>query len=383
MKVALTDAAVRRLKSPEHGQLEVFDTGFPGLALRLAHGGSRSWTMVYRHGGKLKRITLGKYPQVSLKDARESWRKAREALEAGKDPKPLIVVRSPDSFASVAKLWLERDQKGKRTTKEAKRIIEVYCKPLHDQQLADISRRDVRDVIRAVEAKGVTMARRVHGRLQRLFAWAVEEDMLDTSPMLGLKKPGQEVKRDRVLTDDELRTLWNACDEVGWPFGPAVKLLVLTGCRREEIGGLLWSEVKGDTLELSASRRKGGEPHTVPLSSVAQAVMQELIETAPSPYVFTTSGRTAISGWSNAKRQLDAIVKFQKPFVVHDLRRTVATGLQRLGVPLQVTEAVLGHISGSRAGVVGIYQRYGYATEKREALEAWGAYVTSVVEGRV
>jgi integrase len=201
--------------------------------------------------------------------------------------------------------------------------------------------------------------------------------------MADLPKPGEEVSRDRVLQDHELAVIWKAAAALGWPFGDVVRLLILTGARRNEIAALSWSELVGDEIRLSSERTKNGEPRTIPLSGVAT----EIIRVAPrvgDHYVFTTKDGTHINGWSKYKRRID--LKAAEidggplaPWHLHDLRRTVATGLQRLGVRLEVVETVLGHVGGSRSGVVGIYQRYRFEAETREALEKWGAEVTRVV----
>jgi integrase len=175
--------------------------------------------------------------------------------------------------------------------------------------------------------------------------------------------------------------VWNTAKELGWPYGPAVQLLILTGARREEIGQLRWSEILEDSIKLNGSRTKNGEPHDVPLSLPALALLEQVPRIAGSDFVFTATGKTPITAWAWAKAKLDGLSQVTS-WRTHDLRRTAATGLQKLGTPLQVTEAILGHTAGSRAGIVGIYQRHNYANEKRAALEAWGAHVMALVEGR-
>jgi integrase len=390
-KKALTAAAVKRMKPPSVGQVDYFDQGYPGLALRISYGGTKSFAYFYRvRGGKLQRLSLGTYPALSLADAREAWRAARQEVERGRDPTMArrISASAPTSFSSVAEEWLKRDQAGKRTAGQAKRILEKYAARLNTMVIGDITRPDIREVVRAVADTGhVTMARRVHGRLHRLFAWAVSEDYIAANPMTGLLKLGEEVKRDRVLSDDELVAVWRGCEKLGWPFGPAIRLLILTGARREEIGKLRWSELSSGEISLTGNRTKNGEPHDTPLSTTARGVIADLPCIHGSEFVFTKTGKAGVTGWSTAKARLDKILfgnngADSEPWRLHDLRRTVATGLQKLGTPLQVTEAVLGHLAGSRAGVVGIYQRHDYADEKRAALESWGAHVMALVEGQ-
>ena len=197
--------------------------------------------------------------------------------------------------------------------------------------------------------------------------------------MADLPRQGEVMQRDRVLPDAELALVWKASDE--GLFGPFFRLLILTGARRDEIGALRWSEIKGDTIEMEGGRTKNGEPHTIPLAPVAAALIDALPRIAKSEFVFTTTVKTPVSGWSKAKATLDRAVtklnggKAIEPWRIHDLRRTMATGLQRLGVNLQVIEAILGHISGSRAGIVGIYQRHQFDSEKRQALNRWAQHI--------
>jgi integrase len=173
----------------------------------------------------------------------------------------------------------------------------------------------------------------------------------------------------------------------GWPFGPLFRLLILTAARREEIGALRWSEIVGDEIRLTGARTKNGEPHVIPLSTTAIELLRSLHRVGDSDFVFTTTGKTQVAGWSKAKGHLDqAAAEINKnplpPWRLHDLRRTVATGLQRLGVGLQVVESVLGHVAGSRAGIVGVYQRHSFDVEKRAALEAWASEVDRIVIGK-
>jgi integrase len=379
-KRALTDAAVKRLKPPSSGQVDIFDQGYPGLALRVSYGGGKSWVYFYRVGGKLRRMTLGCYPAMLLAKAREDWRAAREDVQKGRDPS---TVRNRNvgatDFGSVFEDWLRRDQSKNKSKDAVQRLIAKDALPAWGhRQIADIGRRDVLDLIDGIADRGAPItARRVHAHVHRLFRWAVGRGIIESNPAGDLPKPGSETRRDRVLSDEELAAVWRGCDQLGWPFGTALRLLVLTGARRDEIGALQWSEIDG-AIKLTGDRTKSGEPHVIPLSAAANNLLTDAPRIAGSQLVFTTNGRTAVSGWSRAKERLDDIVKID-PWRIHDLRRTVATGLQRLGVGLQVVESILGHVSGSRAGVVGIYQRHTYDVEKRAALEAWGAHVMALV----
>jgi integrase len=378
----LTNAAVERLKPPSSGQVDRFDRGYPGFCLRVSYGGRKTWVFFYRLGGRLRRMTLGTYPAIGLAEAREAWRKARADVQAGRDPLEHRGDGATD-FQGVFEEWLKRDQAGNRSVNIVRRSIERDVLPhWQHRQIADIKRRDVLNVLDAIVDRGAPVsACRIHARLHRLFAWAVGRGILEVNPLANVPKPGQEAPRDRVLTEAELVKVWNAAEQIGWPFGRAVQLLILTGARREEIGQLRWSEIDGDTIKLNGARTKTSQPHNVPLSSPALALLEQVPRIAGNDFVFTTTGKTPISGWTRVKAKLDRVSQVTA-WRIHDLRRTTATGLQKLGIPLQVTEAILGHTAGSRAGVIGIYQRHDYANEKRAALEAWGEHVMALVEGR-
>src|SRR5262245_60188638 len=380
-KTKLTDAAVERLKPPAQGQIDYFDQQYPGLALRVSCGGRKTWCFVYRFKGKQRRIKLDIYPAMSVAEAHDSWRKVRNLVLAGRDPAQEGKGQGATDFPSVFEEWLQRDQAKNRSAGVVRRYIERNVLPhWQHRPITEIGRRDCLDVIDALADQGkITAARRLHSHLHRLFQWAIGRDIIEVNPLNSVDKPGAEVKRERVLTDAELVKVSNAATRMGWPYGPAFQLLALTGARRDEIGKLRWSEVDGGEIKLEGSRTKNGEPHIIPLSTAARAVLDSAPRIAGSDSVFTISGTGPAADWSAAKLEIDDYAPLATPWRIHDLRRTAATGLQKLKVPLTVTEAVLGHTAGSRGGVVGIYQRHDYADEKRAALEAWGAHVMALV----
>jgi integrase len=384
----LTAAAVARIKPPRGGQADHFDKSYPGLVLRCSYGGAKTWAYVFRLHGMQRRITLGRWPGMSLADARTAWREAHGIVSQGESPKHRRPAAA-DTFAAVVAEWLKRDQAENRSAADVGRSIERTVLPRwHDRMIATIKRRDVIEAIDAVADRGTPIAaRRLHAHLHRLFKWSVGRGIIESNPMADLPKPGAETRRDRALTDAELVVVWKAADELGWPFGQAIKLLILTGARRTEIGALRWSEIQGDAIRLEGARTKNSYPHHIPLSAAAGRVIETLPHIADSKYMLTVTGDTPISGWSKAKALLDRVAteihgRALPDWRLHDLRRTVATGLQKLGFSLQVIEAVLGHIGGSRAGVVGVYQRHSFDPEKRQALDAWARHVEALVEGK-
>jgi integrase len=236
-------------------------------------------------------------------------------------------------------------------------------------------------------------ANRVRAHLSKLFNWCMERDILEASPMAGVKAPVKEVSRDRVLSDDEVRWFWQACEEVGQPWDAFGKLLLLTGQRRSEAAEISDKEIKDGVWHLSPDRTKNKRAHTVPLSQPAIAVLDavERIK-GRSGYIITTTGETPISGFQktrlNIAEHMAAIAEKERGEAVeiphwtfHDLRRTAATGMARLGIPVRVTEAVLNHVSGSGGGIVAVYQRHDFADEKRQALESWAVAVQDILAG--
>lgn len=378
MKRTLTDAAVKKLKLPKAGQLDIFDKGYPGLCLRLSYGGRRTWVYFCRERRKLKRHTLGIYPAMSLGDARKAWRAAKERVDSGQSLRP-----PRNSVAEVASDWLKRDQEGNAAHAEVKRTIERDVLPeWKGRMIQAIGRRDVLDLLDGIVDRGkVSHARHVHAYLHRLFRWSVGRGILEQNPMADLPKPGEAVSRDRKLSDGEIRVLWLAAKGIGWPFGPIVQLLLLTAARRSEIARLEWRELdKAECcIRLPGGRTKSGEPRAIPLCPLAWRIATEGPRLQGCRFVFSTTGSTPVSGWARMKRTLDQHMGINEPWRLHDLRRTAATNLEAMGVPLQVTEAALGHTAGSKGGIVQVYQQHAYEAEKRAALAKWAGHVLGIV----
>jgi integrase len=219
--------------------------------------------------------------------------------------------------------------------------------------------------------------------LGKLFTWLVARDVITVSPCQGVERPASNPPRDRVLDDSEIAALWQACGEEG-AAGAAARLLVLTGARRGEAFGARWSEVDAAELawKLPRERVKNGVAHTVPLATQAWALLAAQPRFVGCDLVVTGDGRRGIGGHSRLKRNLDARVKLARPWTLHDLRRSVASGMQRLGVRVEVIEQVLNHRSGTFRGIVGVYQRHDYLDERRVALQRWADHVEQLVGGK-
>ena len=240
---------------------------------------------------------------------------------------------------------------------------------------------------------GPVAANRLRAEARACWGWAVKRGSLTGNPWEATPRPlARETARERVLSDAELGALYIAAGALAEPWDVLVRLLILTGQRRGEVAGMRWDEVDLDAAQwsLPGARTKNGQPHVVPLTAEAMALLRTVKRRKGAELVFEGPRKTAVSGFGKVKARLDAELAQAAPksdrkvasWVLHDLRRTMATGLQRLGVRLEVTEAVLNHVSGSRSGIVGVYQRHGWEAEKAAALRAWTAHVLTAFEGR-
>jgi integrase len=386
--VKFTQAAIIRFKMPK-GKLEhiEFDDSMPGFGLRVRNGGKRehrTYILQYKIGPKQRRMTLGNVAKIGLDDAQRKARKLFGKIAEGKDPaneKAVARTEASHTFDVIASEFL-RVQQAKlkpRTLIETQRFLQKHWKPLHRLSLASISRTTVAAQLRIIaKDHGLVSADRARAALSAFFSWAMGEGLAEANPVIGTNKAAGEIKaRDRVLTDKELATVWNGLPENG--YGHIIRLLILTGCRRDEIGGLRWSEINEEArlIVLPGERTKNGRTHQVPLSKVALEIIGSIARRVNREFVFG-EGKGGFSGWSKAKATLDAQLGL-KPWRLHDLRRTASTRMADLGVQPHIIEATLNHVSGHKAGVAGVYNRSTYENEKRDALDALSNYVMVAV----
>ena len=395
----LTAVHVDKLRPTDRRQ-EIPDSLCTGLYLTIQPSGKKGWQVRYRHGGVHRRMTLGAYPVLSLGDARQRARKVLAAASEGRDPAQEVKAvkarkqeQDRDKITTLIgqydKRHLSKLKSGNVVRRELERFVVAEW---GDRDVHSITKRDVIDLLDGIADSGrVVTANRVRAYLNKFLNWVVERDVLAISPATGVKPAAKEISRDRVLNDDEIRWFWQACDAQGFPWGPLAKVLLLTGQRLNEAAQMTESEIRDDLWCLSAARTKNGRSHDVALSDTVQAVLSSVERVdGQSGYIFTTTGTTPVSGFFKARAQLaeamEQIAAQEQGETVeiprwtfHDLRRTAATGMARLGVPVRVTEAVLNHVSGTGGGLVAVYQRHDYAAEKRQALDLWAALVMSIV----
>lgn len=364
----LTDTGVAAIKPPAAGQQEHPDDLVTGLRLRVGAGGRKAWIVRTRAGGKPINKTLGAYPALKLADARDTARAfLRDIAKHG-------LPRARRTFGEISDHWIENVAKPKnRSWQLQKRRLEIHVLPhWRERDVADIRRADVRELVEGIE--GDVLPNYVLGLVRTLFRYAMARDWLEASPAEAIEKPKDEAPRDRFLDMAEARRVYAAAPLLGHPMGGFIQMLFLTGQRRSEVAAMRWEQVDPDaaTWMLTSEQTKSARQHLVPLSPRAVA----LLKATPrlGEYVWTTDGETHVSGYSKAKAALDRYIAADeggalKAWRLHDIRRTVATHLVRLGVSETIVGRVLNH---APQGVTArTYALHSYESEKRDALHRW------------
>jgi integrase len=418
----MTDAAVQRIGAAAGERTDYFDA-HPrdrqrGLVLRVSAGAeghvTRTWAALYRIKGstRLRRATIGDYPTYSLAEAREEAAQIVQAARKGKDivaereaAARVLAAKEKDTLEAAVKGFLEdweqrpKRKGGMRAPSYVKTLRQHFDNRVlprwRGRQISDIKRSDVDELVREVAREAPVLANRVLAAVKALFNWCIRHDppLVQMNPAALVEKPGLEEERERVLATDELRFVWPAFEGLGYPFGPFFKLALLTGQRLGEVSGMRWSEIDEEAAvwTIPAARTKGRRVHAVPLSAQSLDVIEELKSTRREniDLLFTTTGKTPISGFSRAKTLLDKAItearkkKEQSPlprWTIHDLRRTAATEMSRLKVSRFIVARVLNHADSE---VTGIYDRNEFFDEKKAALAQWASYLMGIVTSKV
>lgn len=407
--------------SPKGQRVTYWDDRIRGFGVRVSDKGAKVYIFQYRSGGRgtsPRRVTIGRHGEPWTPDqARKRAEQLKRDVAEGRDPQAeKVEARTPpesETVEAVVAEFIARDQKPKnRSWREAERILNRELKPLADRHIRTITKRDIIKTIDAIVDRGSPyQANRCLAYVRRLFNWCLERDIVDVTPVRGIKRPAPEPSRDRVLTDDELVEVWRAAEAVGWPIGPVVHLLILTGQRRTEVGMSTWSEFDLPEIDgedawwtIPADRSKNARMHALPLSKGARRILEDLprmeTERSAPDWVFTLNNRTPFDNYGHAKARLDTKIHAARvwagkaagidsddvqpmpPWRLHDLRRTVATGLARLKVISEVRERILNHVRAGESVIAAVYQRYDFGEEMRAALDRWDEFVASLVEPR-
>jgi integrase len=371
-----------------------WDADISGLGVRLYPSGKKSFVLSYRQNGTKRLYTVGQYGQVTLEQARDLAKKRLGEVADGKDP---VITRRDSRKKNEWTIKKAFDDFLKRYAKahnihwqETQRIFERDILPaIGTKPIDEVAKEDILKIIDKIVSRGSgTMANRTLAALRKFFNWAIERDLIKYSPAFRISPPAKNISRDRVLADDELRDIWQACKAIGYPFGPMVQFLILTGQRRGETANMCWDhlDLREAIWTIPKENTKTKREHIIPLPGLAR----DILEDCPNlgDYVFTSAGDRPFENMSRGKRELDFQIAAQRTeknartpeeWRLHDLRRTAASGIARLGVAPHVIEKVLNHSSGIISGVAAVYNRHHYTKEIGEALALWEFHLREIL----
>lgn len=413
-KMKLTALAVERLARPEKGQVDYFDVAMPSFGVRISIAGSRTYFVMTRVNKKLVRLTIGRAKVrqgdigLSLKDARQKAGEWADLASRGIDPRQLKAEekkdnqdRSLNTFKTVGERFMRQYVEPRLAANTQREYQRVLFGPdtaaWSEQPVTSITRADVHQILDAMVERGSpSAANNTLAYLRKFFNWCAEKDLVEIPPTDRVKAPAPKVVGERTLNEHECAEIWQAFDEHANLFGDLFKLLLLTGQRRSEVGGMRLAELKGldtdnPTWEIPGSRTKNGLPHQVPLSPQAAEIIRERPIIGDEGFLFSTTGNTPVSGFSKAKRQVNDWLTLKRAkeeaapmpdWRLHDLRRTMVTMMnEHLGIPPHVVESCVNHLSGgAKAGVAGVYNKALYLTERRVAMAAWAEYLEKLLK---
>jgi integrase len=427
----LTEKAISAARA---GKAEVFlwDGEMPGFGCRIKPSGVKTFLLQYRVGNRTRRYKIGRWPVMKVEQARIKARRELAGIDDGADPAEekrrarkmagdTVEAVAQQHIAEYAKPDAKKKRQGLRSWRERERIFKTYVNPiLGKRPIHQVSRREVIDLLDDVgRNNGRVMANRTFGAIRAVFNWALSKDIIGASPVAGIKRPGEERRGARILTDSEIREVWQAGGSLGYPFGHLVRLLLATGQRRGEVAGMsrsgeIETDDDGAVWTIPGVRTKNKLPHEVPLAPLAfeliekaasareEAVRKAVADRGDVPvavdaeelFLFTTTGDRPVSGFSRAKRRLDRAIldarrkaareksldprkiEAMPDWDVHDLRRTMRTRLSKLGVDPEIAERVINHVPG---GLRATYDLHRFRAEKREALDRWARALAAIV----
>ena len=368
-----TDKMLRGLKLPA-GKVQdvVWDSKVPLFGIKLGKS-AKTFFVGVRVRGREYRPKIGRYPDISLADARAAAWKIKGDAKRGIAPEQKKKEADKGTFKAVADAFMTDYAKDHRTRREMQRKINVELKAWHDIQITDIKRADIKELVRVKARTAPIMANRLLSLITKIFNWALKEELIESSPAMQIDRPGKEIARERSLSAEEIKAVWTAFDKLGYPFGPLFKTLLVTGQRRGEVAGMKWSEINGEGWKLPGERSKNGKGHLVPLSSLARDILKDIPQIGE--LVFRSRTDTVLQGWNKPVKRLQCSIE---PWHLHDLRRTFATHLRSLGVDRLVVSKLLNH---AKSGITHIYDRYSADPEKSAAMERWGNRLREIIAG--
>jgi integrase len=364
-----------------------WDTGCPGFGVKVTPKGRKVFVVLYRTAGarsRLRKYTIGPYGRVTLNQARVTAQKVFAAKLDGRDlaaekkesRRRMVADRVEDLLEAFIAQHISQNRSAPEISRMLRREVGSAW---GSRSIHEITKRDVIDVVSAIEQRGAPVAaNKALKAIKTFLRWCVGRAVLERSPADGVPLPTKEVARDRVLSDDELAWIILAARQIGEPYGGIVEMLALTGQRREEVARCTWGEIDMNSRiwKLSSGRTKNAKPHEVYLSDQAVAIISRVDETGE--FVFSRSGNTPFRAFSVAKRELDQLSGVTA-WRLHDLRRTCVSGMARLGIAPHVADKILNHQNGTISGVAAVYQLHEFLAERRMALEIWGAHLEQII----
>lgn len=369
----LTDVTIRSLNAPEKGQVTHWDTALPGFGVRVSQGGTKTFIVI--HGPTRKRHSIGRYGTLTLKQARDEAKRLQAALVLG-----TVEETTSVSFNEARERFLESCR-----AKNRPRTVYDYTRHLNRHfafgktKLSDIKRTDIqRRLARLKDTPSEQHHAYVTAKI--FFNWAVQEELIAVSPIANMKLPKRMQSRERVLSDAELREVYQAAKAHPWPFGPIVQLLILTGQRRGEIGGLKWDwiDLENQMITLPADQTKNRQTHRFPFADATLELLNSLPYMGDYVFPARTDENKHFNGWGKCKKRFDEKLEGVEPYTLHDLRRTFSSNLAKLGTPIHVTEKLLNHKSGSISGVAAVYNRHSYLDEMLQAVRTYEDYLRTL-----
>jgi integrase len=383
--IKLTKSAIDALQVPER-ETVYWDAGLPGFGVKVTPKGKRVFIVLYRTGGagsRLRKYTIGPYGRITLAMARAQAQKIFAARLDGRDPaaekansKRRLVV---DRVDGLIETYISERLSGLRSGPAmANRLRNDVIPTWGAKSIHEIKRHDIVDLVSEVGQRGPGANRNIAKFLKTFFRWCVGRAVIDFSPVEGLKLRPPDRTRDRALDDKELATVITTARQMGAPFGAILEVLALTGQRREEVAQMAWSEIDqaARVWHIPSQRAKNAKGHLVHLSDPVWAIIKN--QTKHSGFVFATSRGKNFQSFKYAKAELDRLSGVTD-WRTHDLRRTVVTGMARLGVPPHVADKILNHQSGTISGVAAVYQKHEFFAERKDALERWGRHIIEVL----
>ena len=387
MSETLTDLKIRKLRSEPNRRVEIWDARVPAFGIRVSPSGNRSFVLLYRHKGRSRRMTIGRYPVVSLYEARNRAIEALGQVARGVDPQVQKAVEKKGTrFDETVEMFVRTyctQHNRKSTRRETERLLRTrFVGRWAARDVREIGKVDVLKIIDAILQDGApSAANHALATIRVFFNWCSDRGLVDVNPCDRLKAPAKKVARDRVLDDVEIAKIWEAACSIGYPFGTIAQLLLLTAQRRNEVTSMRWKDLDFEAAiwSIPAELTKNGVIHAVPLVPEVTQILKR-VPLVDNDLLFPSrsgEGR-AFSGFSKAKERLTMLSGVAE-FTLHDLRRTVATRLASFGVAPHVIERLLNHVSGTLGGVAGVYNRFKYRDEVRAALVLWTGHLRQLV----